>query len=55
MRLIYEWNTKRSKLEFAIKECEFQLANARKRLDELENDFKFYIVHGSVLSGRMRK
>ncbi|MBE5865099.1 MAG: hypothetical protein E7292_02645 [Lachnospiraceae bacterium] len=43
MRLIYEWNTKRSKLEFAIKECEFQLANARKRLDELENDFKFYI------------
>lgn len=44
IRLIYEWNTKRAKLEFTIKECEFQLASARKRLDELQNDLKFYIA-----------
>lgn len=44
IRLIYEWNEKRAKLDFAIKEIEHQLASAKKRLKGLQQDFIVYVV-----------
>ncbi|MCH5274240.1 MAG: hypothetical protein J1E65_00270 [Lachnospiraceae bacterium] len=42
-RLLYEWNTKYNKLDFAITEAEFQLASVNKRLRMLWYDLAAYI------------
>lgn len=42
VRLLYEWNVKYDKLDFAIKEAEMQLASVNKRLRMLWFDFFAY-------------
>ena len=42
IRLIYEWNTRRAKLDFAVKEVEHQLASVKKRLKSLRQDLIIY-------------
>ena len=41
-RLLYEWNTRRTKLDFAIAQMERQLASVNKRLDSLKHDLALY-------------
>ncbi|MDE7252192.1 MAG: hypothetical protein K2O32_04540 [Acetatifactor sp.] len=41
-RLLYEWNTRRTKLDFAIAQMERQLASVNKRLDSLKHDLTLY-------------
>lgn len=42
VRLLYEWNTKYNKLNFAIKEAELQLNSVNKRLRTLRYDLAAY-------------
>lgn len=42
-RLLYEWNTRRTKLDYAIAQMERQLASVNKRLDSLKHDFALYV------------
>ena len=42
VRLLYEWNTKYNKLNFAIKEAELQLSSVNKRLRTLWHDLAAY-------------
>lgn len=41
-RLLYEWSTRRTKLDFAIAQMERQLASVNKRLDSLKHDLALY-------------
>ncbi len=48
MRLIYEWNARRAKLDFAVAEAEHQLASVNKRLKSLWYDFAIYLAMCTV-------
>lgn len=43
IRLIYEWNTVKNKIDYAISETELQLTSVNKRLQSLRHDLAAYI------------
>ncbi len=42
IRLLYEWNTRMAKLDFAIRKAEHQLSSVNKRLEHIRYDGALY-------------